>query len=243
MKNKGMGGHQSANIKSDEWLTDPALLMQLGHFDLDPCAPVQRPWDTAKKHYTIMDNGLVQEWNGRVWLNPPYGNAMTPWLKKMSEHYNGLVLIFNRTDRNDVQDYCLGKADSMFLFRQRLTFYTVAGTRARYDGGAPSVLFSYGEQNCEALSKLSSRGRHIPLNTVPVIVVAVSPSWKKVVKIALNRLNGQAHVRQIYDLVETIAPDKVEKNEHYKAKVRQILQEHFTRISKGYYVTLSTTVE
>jgi hypothetical protein len=241
MKNKakGMGGHQSAAIRTDEWLTDPALLMQLGAFDLDPCAPVNAPWPTAAQHYTKLDDGLQHSWHGRVWVNPPYGNAMTPWLKKLSEHGDGLLLIFNRSDRSDVQDYCLGKADSMFLFRQRLSFYTIAGTRARFDGGAPSVLFAYGERNVQALAELTSRGSHIPLNSIPMIVVTVSPSWKKVVMKALNRRNGQAHVKEIYDLVEQLAPDKVEKNPNYKAKVRQILQENFTRISKGYYVTLS----
>jgi hypothetical protein len=242
-KLKGAGGHQSANIRTDEWLTPPELITQFGEFDLDPCAPVKRPWDTAKHHYTILDNGLAHEWFGRVWLNPPYGNAMSPFLKLMSKHANGLTLIFNRTDRNDVQEYCLGKADSMYLVKQRIKFYTSSGTRARDDGGAPSVLFAYGERNVQALAECKIRGTHIPLNSVPVIVVSYSPSWKKVVTIALNRLNGQASTQQIYELVERLAPDKVESNQHYKAKVRQILQESFTRISKGYYITFSTTIE
>jgi hypothetical protein len=119
----------------------------------------------------------------------------------------------------------------------------VAGTRARWDGGAPSVLIAYGEQNVETLAKTSVKGRHVRLNAIPLIVVAVSPSWRKVVSIALNRLNGQACLQQVYDLVEMIAPDKTEKNQHYKAKVRQVLQEHFTRISKGYYISLTTNIE
>jgi hypothetical protein len=42
-----LSGHQSAKMKSDEWLTPPGILKALGQFDLDPCAPVNRPWDTA----------------------------------------------------------------------------------------------------------------------------------------------------------------------------------------------------
>lgn len=58
---------------NDEWLTPPELVRSLGQFDLDPCAPVDRPWDTAGHHYTKLDAGLESFWYGRVWLNPPYG--------------------------------------------------------------------------------------------------------------------------------------------------------------------------
>ena len=61
----GMGGHQSARMQKDEWLTPPEIIKALGPFDLDPCAPVVRPWDTAKIHYTTTDNGLQREWRGR----------------------------------------------------------------------------------------------------------------------------------------------------------------------------------
>ena len=69
----GMGSHQSIKMQKDEWLTPPDLLEKLGTFDLDPCSPIVRPWDTAKHHYTIHDDGLSQTWFGRVWCNPPYG--------------------------------------------------------------------------------------------------------------------------------------------------------------------------
>ena len=71
-----MGGHQSAAMMKDEWLTPPEIIDALGgpaSFDLDPCAPVTRPWPTAKEHFTIIDNGLTKPWRGRIWFNPPYG--------------------------------------------------------------------------------------------------------------------------------------------------------------------------
>lgn len=30
----------------DEWLTPPYIIDSLGVFDLDPCSPINRPWDT-----------------------------------------------------------------------------------------------------------------------------------------------------------------------------------------------------
>ena len=80
----GMGGHQSSAMLKDEWLTPPEIIKALGSFDLDPCAPVIRPWPTAQEHYTILDNGLIKPWRGRVWLNPPYGE-IGPWARKLAD--------------------------------------------------------------------------------------------------------------------------------------------------------------
>lgn len=50
----------------DEWLTPPEIIRALGSFDLDPCAPVKRPWEMAANHFTVLDNGLNKPWQGRV---------------------------------------------------------------------------------------------------------------------------------------------------------------------------------
>ena len=43
----------NTNTKNnDEWLTPPDIIKALGEFDLDPSSPINRPWETAKKHYT-----------------------------------------------------------------------------------------------------------------------------------------------------------------------------------------------
>lgn len=82
----GIGSHQSAKALRDEWLTPPWLLRALGPFDLDPCAPVNRPWPIARRHYTRIDNGLSRDWAGRVWCNPPYGRATGDWLARCAAH-------------------------------------------------------------------------------------------------------------------------------------------------------------
>jgi hypothetical protein len=40
----------------NEWLTPPEILIALGEFDLDPCAPTPstRPWSTAHTHTTLL---------------------------------------------------------------------------------------------------------------------------------------------------------------------------------------------
>ena len=53
---------KSANT-TDEWYTPKEIIDALGKFDLDPCAPIIRPWETAKNHFTIEDNGLNKEFS------------------------------------------------------------------------------------------------------------------------------------------------------------------------------------
>ncbi len=42
----GMSRHTSTRMQNDEWLTPPSILKELGHFDLDPCSPINRPWES-----------------------------------------------------------------------------------------------------------------------------------------------------------------------------------------------------
>ena len=51
----------------NEWLTPIEIINALGEFDLDPCSPINRKWDTAKKHINQIEDGLKTEWEGRVW--------------------------------------------------------------------------------------------------------------------------------------------------------------------------------
>ncbi len=146
-----MGGHQSARMKNDEWLTPPSILERLGYFDLDPCAPVNRPWDTAKRHYDIRDNGLRQHWAGRVWLNPPYGLEAAAWLERLASHGNGIALIFARTETKMFFDSVWKRATAVLFFEGRLFFHYVDGSRAKANAGAPSCLVAYGVENAECL--------------------------------------------------------------------------------------------
>lgn len=80
-----MGSHQSAHAKTTTWLTPPELIEKLGPFDTDPCAaPSPRPWPTAARHIELPEDGLAAEWDGHVWLNPPYSFAAWTWLARLA---------------------------------------------------------------------------------------------------------------------------------------------------------------
>ena len=160
----GMGSHQSARSEKDEWLTPPEIIRALGVFDLDPCAPVKRPWEMASRHYTWQDNGLLKPWKGRVWCNPPYGRETGRWLARCSEHKNATVLIFARTETADWVKHVWGAAHSVMFLFGRLHFYHVDGRRAEANSGAPSALIAYDEPNTVALEACGLPGRIIRLH-------------------------------------------------------------------------------
>jgi hypothetical protein len=160
---KGIGSHQSANMKKDEWLTPPEIIKALGEFDLDPCAPVIRPWEMANTHLTVEDDGLAHEWEGRVWCNPPYGLEAAKWLEKLSVHNNGIALIFARTETKMFFQWVWNKATALKFIEGRLHFHHVDGSRAKANSGAPSVLVAYGEHNAKILEQSDIKGQFIRL--------------------------------------------------------------------------------
>lgn len=147
----GMHGVHFEGMTRDEWLTPPSLLSKLGSFDLDPCSPVNRPWPTAARHFTVVDNGLTRGWTGRVWLNPPYGKETPRWLARMAHHGDGIALIFARTETDAWQRYVWSAADAILFLNQRINFFNVDGTESTFNAGAPSALVAYGPANAEWL--------------------------------------------------------------------------------------------
>jgi hypothetical protein len=165
----GMGSHQSAQMLKDEWLTPPEIIDALGgpeSFDLDPCAPINRPWPMAKEHYTIADNGLLKPWQGRVWFNPPYGgpNIVGPWMRRMADHGRGITLIFARTETALFFETVWKRATALLFLEGRLYFHHVDGTRAAANAGAPSVLIAYGEADAGILRSCGIPGQFINLS-------------------------------------------------------------------------------
>ena len=149
-----MKAHQRTVGKNDEWLTPPHIIDALGPFDLDPCAPIVRPWETAAHHYTSEDDGLSREWFGRVWLNPPFNRYQRPvWMRRMAEHGNGIMLVPAAAETEAFQEYVFGVSDAICFMRGRPHFHHVTGERATANSGCTIVLVAYGQDNAAALMR------------------------------------------------------------------------------------------
>lgn len=145
-----------------EWLTPPELVKMLGEFDLDPCTPINPPFIHAKVNYDINDNGLVKDWFGRVYMNPPYGKGMELWIEKLKLHGNGITLIFARTETKCFFKHIWYDAEAVLFVKGRIKFFNVDG-KQKGTPGAPSIFVAYGKENADILEKSDIEGRFIRL--------------------------------------------------------------------------------
>ena len=163
-----MGSHHSARADTTTWLTPPHVLAALGRFDLDPCAAPG--WPTAKRHIILPEDGLTASWEGRVWLNPPYGMEAWTWLSKLAAHGEGVALVFARTETAGFVREVWGKASGVLFLHGRLFFHYPDGTRAGANSGAPSCLVSYGARDAEVLRTCDLAGTFVPLDACTTTV-------------------------------------------------------------------------
>lgn len=164
----GAGGftHDNVDNQSVDWYTPQWIFDDLELvFDLDPCAPQGGvPWIPAKQVYALPQDGLELPWSGRVWLNPPYGKYTKSWLKKMSEHGDGVALVFARTDCEWFQRYAATATAVLFL-AGRIKFVDGLGVTSNNGAGAGSMLLAWGGECARALVRMRAKGLLIDLAT------------------------------------------------------------------------------
>lgn len=173
-----MGSHHSTRADTVTWLTPPHVVSALGEFDLDPCAAPG--WKTAKRHIIQPSCGMMSDWQGRIWLNPPYkskkdepcpgmcppgthGNDAWDWLNKLAAHGQGTALIFARTETAGFVEQVWNKATAVKFLHGRLHFHYPDGTRAPANSGAPSVLVAYGPNDAALLAASEIDGTYLRL--------------------------------------------------------------------------------
>jgi len=147
-------------LTTDNWITPRWLIERLGPFDLDPCACEPQPWPTAKRMVTENEDGLLLQWSGFVWCNPPYGRLLGVWLERMSVHNNGIALVFARTDTRAFHSHVWPCASALLFLRGRLTFCTPSGDPAPlgHNSGGPSALIAFGSEASLRLSRCPDLG-------------------------------------------------------------------------------------
>lgn len=238
-----IGSHQSAAAGTDVWLTPPYVLDAIGgaeSFDLDPCAAVNQPWPTAKNHFTVVDNGLIRPWAGRVWLNPPYQTGVVGrFLARMKEHGRGTVLIFARTETEAFHDSVWRASDALLFLEGRLHFhvsedtwlprknskpvFVARGERCPANGGAPSVLCAYGPEDADVLASCGLPGAFVPLRLRSLIFGFASVgSWVDEVMKIMESAGEAIHLQHLYQALGE--SPKARRNHNWQAKIRQTLQ-------------------
>ena len=111
--------------KTDLWYTPQDFFKKYDDvykFETDVCATDDNT--KCAKYYTEEMDGLLQEWRGVCWMNPPYGRTIGNWMKKAYESSlegaTVVCLVPARTDTNWGHDYAM-KGEITFL-KGRLKF-------------------------------------------------------------------------------------------------------------------------
>lgn len=144
MLNKGL-----MTNNSNEWRTPQDLFDELDkefHFTLDPCSTHENA--KCKKHYTIEENGLIQDWKEEtVFCNPPYGTEIKKWVEKCYEQHvknniTVVMLIPARTDTSYFHEYIYKKCDEIRFIRGRVKFVNENGEQQN-SAPFPSMVVIY----------------------------------------------------------------------------------------------------
>lgn len=139
--------------RSDDWATPQWLFDALDTyygFDLDVCATEHNA--KCAKYFTVNEDGLTQEWEGVVWMNPPYGRGIGKWVHKARQaatENNATVvcLLPARTDTAWWQDN-VPFASEIHFVRGRLKF-----GKAKYNAPFPSALVVFRKRVAEVLTE------------------------------------------------------------------------------------------
>lgn len=130
---------------SDNWETPQDFFDALNdefHFTLDAAASDENA--KCARYFTKVQDGLVQDWNGVVWCNPPYGREVKRWVAKAAESAEkGAVVVMllpARTDTRWFHDYINGRAEVRFV-KGRLKF-----GGAKNSAPFPSMVVVFGKE-------------------------------------------------------------------------------------------------
>jgi hypothetical protein len=61
----------------------------------------------------------------------------------------------------------------------------------------------------------------------------IASTWRSAIRIAMMQIGEACNLERIYAEVEKVADHLIAKNKHWKAQVRQKLQEHHTNVKRG----------
>ncbi len=131
--------HVARNTGNNEWYTPKNIVemarLTLGNIDLDvSSSEVANRTVKADKYYTIEDDALVQDWYGRVWMNPPYSrNKLSKFIDKLvssvesGDVTHAIVLVNNATETRWFRNLC-SISDKVCFPSKRIKFLRSNGT-------------------------------------------------------------------------------------------------------------------
>lgn len=130
--------HVSNNSGETEWYTPQeyinAARNAMGSIDIDPASSeIANKTVRATTYFTIQDNGLSKDWNGNVWMNPPYAQPTVTYFcdlltaKYLSKEIKqACVLLNNATETKYIQNM-LASCSAICFIEGRVKFIDKSG--------------------------------------------------------------------------------------------------------------------
>ena len=137
--------HVSWNSGQNEWYTPSYIIEKaryvMGGIELDPASSeIANATVKAQEYFTIVDNGLEQDWWGKVWLNPPYSQPdITNFAKAViTKSYDQIMILVNNATETNWFQMMAAHANIICLVNKRVKFLdeTGAATGAPLQGQA-----------------------------------------------------------------------------------------------------------
>jgi 16S rRNA G966 N2-methylase RsmD len=144
--------HVTNNSGENEWYTPSqyveAARIAMGGIDCDPASSRQaNKAIRAALIFTLEDDGLLQPWEGRVWMNPPYAQPLCQqFCAALVEKYNAkeieqaCVLVNNATETVWFQDMLASCACVCFI-KGRIKFNDANGDASKSPLQGQAVLY------------------------------------------------------------------------------------------------------
>lgn len=159
-----MAAYEKAG-KSDDWRTPKYIFDALDEeFDLDVAASPDGNSHVPAKRF-VCKGSLEIEWEGFVWMNPPFGHQRhkRAWLRKFFDHGHGIALVPDRTSAPWFQEYA-PRADAMLFMSPKVKFIAPDGSIGQ-SPGTGTVLLASGNRAFDALI----RAEHLGMVALPLL--------------------------------------------------------------------------
>ena len=139
---------------TEEWYTPSDVIDRvravLGDIDLDPASnPVANEVVKARRIYTKDDDGLVQDWHGKVFLNPPFGSdKISQFVEKLVDEYQSgnvseAILLTESLSLPNWFSKAIAACNAMFITTDRFYYWNDDNETQR--GWSKGCLFYFGK--------------------------------------------------------------------------------------------------
>jgi len=133
----------------------------MGSIDLDPASSDKaQEIVKAKKYFTKLDNGLIQKWEGNIFLNPPYSHPeilqfIEKLLNDLRDGQQAILLTNNNTDTNFFHK-ASKRASAVCFTKGRINFYKEDNSKTYPTNG--QVFYYFGNNRKSFIEHFSSFG-------------------------------------------------------------------------------------